>query len=329
MSSLARSTMGVLVLAVLPLSPATAAPPRKWTDTSGQFSVDAEFVEIKAGEVFLKKADGEVIGVPVAKLSESDRSYLARRPASTPREAADPAAVVRKIAGLLDRRPSTAPATGAEGEAAVSRAEWSALAQSFRQLDVDQDGALAETELKALGREDVWLNLADSDGDGKIVRTEWVQLAQSFSRLDKNKNGTVEPAELASAAETSATRARGTASLPSSMAKLKKDTGPTVWRGRIEGRGEIELTITGNRIVGTEPGGGDMGSGTFTMTGDGKSGNMDAVYTEGRRQGETCLGIYETDGKTLRWCVNNKGQRPQDLSGGRGSWLLVLTKVEK
>jgi uncharacterized protein (TIGR03067 family) len=310
-----RAIIGGLVLAMLPLISATAATARKWTDASGQFSVEAEFVEIKNGEVFLKKADGVVISVPVSKLSEADRSYLTLRPAAPPRETADSATILRKMS---------------DAEAAVSRAEWSAFAQTFRQLDADSDGGVTEAELKVLGREKLWLNLADANGDGKIVRTEWIALAQSFARLDKNKNGTVEADELTTAAEASASRRRGNATAEY-LASKKGDAGPTIWRGRIEGRGAIELTITGNRIVGTEPGGprGDMGAGTFTMTGDGKSGNMDAVYTEGRRQGETCLGIYETDGKTLRWCVNNKGQRPVDFSGGRGSWLLVLTRVEK
>lgn len=64
------------------------------------------------------------------------------------------------------------------------------------------------------------------------------------------------------------------------------------------------------------------------MTGDGKTGNMDAVYTEGDRRGDVCLGIYRLEGDTLVWCVNNKGGRPQSLSGGNGNWLLTLTRVD-
>lgn len=64
------------------------------------------------------------------------------------------------------------------------------------------------------------------------------------------------------------------------------------------------------------------------MTGDGKTGNMDAVYTEGDRRGDVCLGIYKLEGDNLIWCVNNKGGRPQNFYGGNGNWLLTLTRVK-
>lgn len=50
--------------------------PRMWTDTSGQFSVKAELVELKDGKAMLRRADGKVITVPVDSLSRSDRDYL-------------------------------------------------------------------------------------------------------------------------------------------------------------------------------------------------------------------------------------------------------------
>ena len=50
-----------------------SAAPRQWKDATGQFSVAAELVEVKNGEVHLKKADGEVIVVSVSKLSDADR----------------------------------------------------------------------------------------------------------------------------------------------------------------------------------------------------------------------------------------------------------------
>lgn len=49
---------------------------RKWSDTSGKFSVEAELVEVQADKVVLRKAGGERVTVPLARLSESDRRHL-------------------------------------------------------------------------------------------------------------------------------------------------------------------------------------------------------------------------------------------------------------
>ncbi|MEX2168994.1 MAG: SHD1 domain-containing protein [Pirellulales bacterium] len=49
---------------------------RKWSDTTGKFSVEAELVEVKADKVLLRKAGGSEITVPVARLSQVDRRYL-------------------------------------------------------------------------------------------------------------------------------------------------------------------------------------------------------------------------------------------------------------
>jgi CubicO group peptidase (beta-lactamase class C family) len=49
---------------------------RKWSDTTGKFSVEAELVEVKADKVVLRKAGGAEITVPLARLSQVDRRYL-------------------------------------------------------------------------------------------------------------------------------------------------------------------------------------------------------------------------------------------------------------
>jgi S1-C subfamily serine protease len=65
--------------------PPTATPPviaapvartRKWTDASGVFSVEAELIEIKDGKVYLRRADGKEISIPVDKLSKADQQYV-------------------------------------------------------------------------------------------------------------------------------------------------------------------------------------------------------------------------------------------------------------
>ncbi len=55
---------------------AAAADARKWTSSDGKFTIDAEFVEVKADAVSLKTADGRVIAVPLDRLSKADRDYV-------------------------------------------------------------------------------------------------------------------------------------------------------------------------------------------------------------------------------------------------------------
>ncbi|HWA97318.1 MAG TPA: hypothetical protein VG713_02450 [Pirellulales bacterium] len=232
-------------------------------------------------------------------------------------------------------KPSDAPPAGlmdlADGNAdgKVSRAEWSKVVQSFSRLDANKDNALDSSELEATGgAAELLVKLGDADGDGKITRAEWAKLSQSFAQLDTNKDSSVDEPEFKAAAEALSSRASGSASLAASDGSTSKPTGPVLWRGRIEGRGAIELLVTGNQIVGRDDSR-SLGSGTFTMTaGDGKTGNMDAVYTDGPNAGEVCLGIYQLEGDTLRWCVSNRsGQRPNGMATGNGNWLMVLTKV--
>ena len=313
-----------LVLMASSLDSASAAP-RQWKDVSGQFSVSAELVEVKNGEVHLKKADGEVIVVAAGKLSESDRNYLAGRVVVKPAAAA-PAAAATTPAAAVDST-GIIKVADANADGKLSRTEWGSLAQKFRTWDADKDNSLDATELEETDEVELVMKLADADGDEKIARAEWAQFAQAFPRLDKGRDGSIDRDELETAAKSSSTRAAGTASL------ARTNTGPTVWRGRIEGRGQIELTVNGDQIIGREFEGGaaqrSLGAGRFTMTGDGTSGNMDAVYSEGPQAGQVCLGIYQLNGDTLTWCVSNRpGLRPQDFSMGRGNWLMVLDRVK-
>ncbi len=50
--------------------------PRKWTDSSGKYTVEADFVDFKDGKVQLRKHDGKTVTVPIEKLSQADRSYV-------------------------------------------------------------------------------------------------------------------------------------------------------------------------------------------------------------------------------------------------------------
>lgn len=52
---------------ILPLSK------RRWSDASGKFSVDAEFIGMSGNEVELKKTDGKIIKIPLDKLASADQ----------------------------------------------------------------------------------------------------------------------------------------------------------------------------------------------------------------------------------------------------------------
>ncbi len=55
---------------------ATTALARKWTDASGKYSTEADFIEFKDGNVILKKANGKLISVPFERLSTADQEFI-------------------------------------------------------------------------------------------------------------------------------------------------------------------------------------------------------------------------------------------------------------
>ncbi|MFN0021088.1 MAG: SHD1 domain-containing protein, partial [Pirellulaceae bacterium] len=78
---------------------------REWKSANGKFSIEAEFVAVKAGKVQLKKENGEIIEVALNQLSDVDRKFVAtvsKTPATAPVE--PPAAVE----GKPGKRPSPA-----------------------------------------------------------------------------------------------------------------------------------------------------------------------------------------------------------------------------
>jgi hypothetical protein len=67
----------LLLVCGLAFAQASLAGARKWTDDSGRYTVEAELVEVKGDQVWLKKADSEPFPVPLARLSDADRRFLA------------------------------------------------------------------------------------------------------------------------------------------------------------------------------------------------------------------------------------------------------------
>lgn len=79
--------LGVLTALCLPAAPLTA---RQWADSSGVFTVEAELVEVTGDNVRLRKPDGQIVTVPLDRLSAADRDF-ARSAAAGKRAAAKPA----------------------------------------------------------------------------------------------------------------------------------------------------------------------------------------------------------------------------------------------
>ena len=71
--------MRIIIAAALVLgvcSPLALA--RKWTDSTGKYTVEAEFIECKDGNVRLKKTDGRIISFALEKLSDVDQEHVRR-----------------------------------------------------------------------------------------------------------------------------------------------------------------------------------------------------------------------------------------------------------
>ncbi|WP_145058481.1 SHD1 domain-containing protein [Adhaeretor mobilis] len=55
---------------------ASSSHARTWSDKSGKHKIEAEFVEATGGNAKLKKPDGKVITIPLAKLSKDDQRHI-------------------------------------------------------------------------------------------------------------------------------------------------------------------------------------------------------------------------------------------------------------
>lgn len=92
--------------------------------------------------------------------------------------------------------------------------------------------------------------------------------------------------------------------------------------------GDIRLVITEDKITASNPQGDrEMGAGTYKLNGR----RIDATGTDGQFAGRKYEGIFEIDGKTLRWCSANdnpRSKRPDKMQTNTqaGQFLMVLEK---
>lgn len=67
-----------ILAAIAVISLASTACAREWTDATGRYHVDARLLQCHEDTVWLEKPNSRLVLVPLAKLSESDRAYVAR-----------------------------------------------------------------------------------------------------------------------------------------------------------------------------------------------------------------------------------------------------------
>lgn len=72
MGGIRRSWLAAGVVALL-CFPVAA---KEWTDSTGTYRTEAEFVEVRGQTVLLKKTDGVTISVPLDRLSQTDRDFI-------------------------------------------------------------------------------------------------------------------------------------------------------------------------------------------------------------------------------------------------------------
>jgi len=49
---------------------------RQWTDSSGKFKIDAEFVQFRDGKAHLKKTDGSTLKIAMTQLCKEDQEFI-------------------------------------------------------------------------------------------------------------------------------------------------------------------------------------------------------------------------------------------------------------
>lgn len=111
-----------------------------------------------------------------------------------------------------------------------------------------------------------------------------------------------------------------------------------VWRGYVvEGKGDnpdrgplkLEVVITGTKMsaINLQDGDKSLGDGTYAVDGTKAQGELDATGSVSGRRSQTYRGIFELNGDTLKWCVDNIGKgRPTEFVTRRGQYLLILKR---
>lgn len=161
--------------------------------------------------------------------------------------------------------------------------------------------------------------------NGSTTQFPITRLSAADQEFIKQQSGAPAAATSTSAAKTEDTKSSG-------KDDVKKQLLGT-WDGYMADsdgsrHGDIRLEITEEKITASNPrGNAVMGAGTYKISGR----RIDATGTEGQFSGKKYEGIFDLDGKTLKWCSANdnpRSQRPDKLQTNTqaGQFLMVLEK---
>lgn len=172
---------------------------------------------------------------------------------------------------------------------------------------------------------------------GRTLEGEFVK-AQGDTVVVRTANGSTMQLPLARLSEVDQTfvREHATAEKPAEKESGKEDVKKDLlgtWEGYMADsdgsrHGDIRLVITEDKITASNPQGDrEMGAGTYKISGK----KIDATGTEGQFSGKKYEGIFDLEGKTLKWCSANdnpNSTRPTKLQTNPqgGQFLMVLQK---
>ena len=177
----------LLAIATILFTPPTGSA-RTWQDSTGKFRVEAEFVDLKGDIVRLKKADDQVISVPLERLSEADRKFLKEQSKGSEGAAAEDLKIDVKSEW------SPFPSFGEDGKPAGHKLELSVF---IRGEQATQASAFGKLELDPV-KDDAGRPLEAKLGGMHLSGEEMVPVKRDDFFAKHPKDGLRIPIEIAS-----------------------------------------------------------------------------------------------------------------------------------
>jgi hypothetical protein len=215
--------LAVCVLLSIGLLPASSQA-RKWTDSTGQYVIEADQVAFNATTVVVKKRNRELVALPIDKLSPADQEYLKSKPAAeAARAAADQAQTwtlrngLKLVGCVVDYARKDVTVARRRGSVYVNERRLDNLPEIYRRLlpkivayfentPIDGEAGLQRwvDSLNGQGRtyrlEGVMMELeggdeygipffAFSDEDLKILKPGWERWLAAVNQRERDKQG--------------------------------------------------------------------------------------------------------------------------------------------